>query len=425
MKKNEFGNKIKANMNNYYVYEIENLINGKRYIGKRHCHCPIEEDTYMGSGILIKRAINKYGIDNFTKRVLAICNSDDEAYLKEKELIESFNAQLSVRYYNLAGGGSGGRHGVSYSIKNPIILDHQEYIKEIEENCFTKTDCHSRFKIIYYIEYLLLKNINKDSILKRIKSMATSYFDGWTSEDINEEIEYIYNQVFQKVKNNRDDVLKNHQNISISLYYSELQRIAELGDRWNIRYMFAALVIYKFLCKYKNNQVEYLRNGDYVSFEESSIFKMAGVRTRSQRDAIWKTLKEKGYIDITADNTFMPLIHKNEKEDVYINTSNYSEIYLCLNYFNKDENVTLCQKCGCPITQNKNRTRKYCDYCAKYSKKEFDLKESICVDCGKNFYISQKGRNSIRCYDCQKVHRREMQKLSINKLRAKSRKAFS
>lgn len=94
---------------NHYVYEITNLVNGKKYIGKRSCHCPIEEDKYMGSGTLLKRAIDKYGIENFTKKVLHICKDEDEAYKFEENHIESTKAYSDKKYYNIAYGGKGFR----------------------------------------------------------------------------------------------------------------------------------------------------------------------------------------------------------------------------------------------------------------------------------------------------------------------------
>ena len=73
---------------NHYVYEITNLANGRKYIGKRSCKCPIEKDKYMGSSELISLAIEKYGICNFRKDIIYICNNEDEAYSKEKEYIK-------------------------------------------------------------------------------------------------------------------------------------------------------------------------------------------------------------------------------------------------------------------------------------------------------------------------------------------------
>ena len=92
---------------NHYVYEKTNLINGKKYIGKRSCKCPIEEDKYMGSGTLLKRAIDKYGIENFTKEVLQVCNNEDEAYKLEAKYIENVRAYLDKKYYNISYGGKG------------------------------------------------------------------------------------------------------------------------------------------------------------------------------------------------------------------------------------------------------------------------------------------------------------------------------
>lgn len=93
---------------NHYVYEITNLINDKKYIGKRSCHCPIEEDNYMGSGIVLKKAQKKYGIKNFKKKILEVCNSEDQAFKREEYLGNYYNVVRNNMYYNLAECGGGG-----------------------------------------------------------------------------------------------------------------------------------------------------------------------------------------------------------------------------------------------------------------------------------------------------------------------------
>lgn len=92
----------------HYVYEITNLINGKKYIGKRSCDCSVEEDRYMGSGKYIKRALKKYGKENFTKTILEVCESEEEAFLKEMHYIKLVEAWKNPMYYNISSGGDGG-----------------------------------------------------------------------------------------------------------------------------------------------------------------------------------------------------------------------------------------------------------------------------------------------------------------------------
>lgn len=117
---------------NHYVYEITNNINGKKYIGKRSCSCPIEEDSYMGSGTAIKNAIKFYGIENFSKKILKICSSEEEAYYIEKKEIEEVDASNNRMYYNLTEGGI----GTSSECMKNIWKDeeyrkrHSDYMKE-------------------------------------------------------------------------------------------------------------------------------------------------------------------------------------------------------------------------------------------------------------------------------------------------------
>jgi group I intron endonuclease len=92
----------------FIIYKTTNLLNGKYYIGKHTTD--VLEDGYLGSGVYLARAINKYGKDNFTRDILFIYDNEIEMTLKEKELVteELIN---SGQVYNIALGGQGGNLG--------------------------------------------------------------------------------------------------------------------------------------------------------------------------------------------------------------------------------------------------------------------------------------------------------------------------
>jgi len=92
---------------NHYIYKITNNINNKYYYGKRSCKCAIDQDPYMGSGKLLKKALLKYGTDNFTKEILAICDSSEDA-LELEEMVVTIKEVNDYMCYNLKLGGSGG-----------------------------------------------------------------------------------------------------------------------------------------------------------------------------------------------------------------------------------------------------------------------------------------------------------------------------
>lgn len=84
------------------IYKTTNLINGKIYVGQDSKNNP----NYLGSGMLLKQAINKYGINNFTKEILCSCSSKEE--LNEKEIFWINELSGITCGYNLTSGGSGG-----------------------------------------------------------------------------------------------------------------------------------------------------------------------------------------------------------------------------------------------------------------------------------------------------------------------------
>lgn len=95
----------------FCVYQITNEINGKIYIGRHACsdRCSHKRNgvcLYMGSGIILKEAKQKYGIENFSKKILHVFDNADEMNAKEFELVDAeFVAREDT--YNLCPGGRG------------------------------------------------------------------------------------------------------------------------------------------------------------------------------------------------------------------------------------------------------------------------------------------------------------------------------
>lgn len=91
-----------------FIYITTNMVNGKRYIGQKK----FEEGTnlyrwksYLGSGTTLKRAIKKYGKDNFHRDIIDVAYSEKELNNKEKHYINIYDAINSDDYYNIAEGG--------------------------------------------------------------------------------------------------------------------------------------------------------------------------------------------------------------------------------------------------------------------------------------------------------------------------------
>lgn len=95
-----------------YIYKTTNNINGMQYIGKHHGEL---NDSYLGSGKILKLAIQKYGKENFSKEILYINKSEEENQEKEKYYIKLYNAVESPCFYNIHEGGGGGNTTAGYT----------------------------------------------------------------------------------------------------------------------------------------------------------------------------------------------------------------------------------------------------------------------------------------------------------------------
>lgn len=105
-------------MKKFIIYKIKNLVNNKIYIGK-HETFDIE-DGYMGSGLLLKRAYAKYGIESFQKEILEECENFDQMNTREKFWIKELKTTDPSIGYNIMEGGDGGDYFTNHPNKEEL-----------------------------------------------------------------------------------------------------------------------------------------------------------------------------------------------------------------------------------------------------------------------------------------------------------------
>ena len=88
----------------HFVYITVNAVNLNFYIGKHSA--AVIDDHYLGSGYILKRAIKKYGRNNFYRLNLGFFDSEEEAFLMEKQIIANLPCREGC--YNIGSGGEGG-----------------------------------------------------------------------------------------------------------------------------------------------------------------------------------------------------------------------------------------------------------------------------------------------------------------------------
>lgn len=89
----------------HYLYKIIRLSDGKYYIG---VHSTKDlNDGYMGSGLRIKASLSKYGKDAHSKQILQIFDTQQEAFVRESQIVND-EMLADPQCLNICLGGYGG-----------------------------------------------------------------------------------------------------------------------------------------------------------------------------------------------------------------------------------------------------------------------------------------------------------------------------
>lgn len=146
------------------IYKTTNLITNKIYIGKDESNNPM----YIGSGKWLNRSIKKYGVENFKKEILEVCNDSNHLEEQERFWIKKLNSTNPTIGYNITDGRSGGN---TYRYKTEEELNLIK--KKISESGKGRTSWNDGTKGLYSYEDLYgEEKANSLREIKRNKSLG-------------------------------------------------------------------------------------------------------------------------------------------------------------------------------------------------------------------------------------------------------------
>lgn len=113
----------------HYFYKITNNINGKFYYGVHNTNN--ENDGYMGSGIAIRNAYKKYGIENFTKEIIRYFETSEEVFEYERNFVTEELVNDSM-CYNMKTGGDGWCN--QYVKRNKVVVTDGTSVMQVNKD---------------------------------------------------------------------------------------------------------------------------------------------------------------------------------------------------------------------------------------------------------------------------------------------------
>lgn len=163
------------------------MLNGRYYVGFHETDDL--NDSYLGSGIFIKKAIKKYGAENFRKELLFVFNNKKDMINKEIEIVDDEFIKRPETY-NMSKGGCG-LSTLTYDLKCETIMKIKKSLQKID----LKERSKKRIETILSKDPLAFKKIGIKSAIKQ----RENYKNGYINPNQNLNDIHIFNKLGEKV----------------------------------------------------------------------------------------------------------------------------------------------------------------------------------------------------------------------------------
>jgi group I intron endonuclease len=278
-----------------YVYKITNNVNGKIYFGKTNNPLKRWKRYQQGydvdnNAMLIRLAIKKFGIENFQFNVIAVFQTEEDAFLSERAFIISHETTNRKIGYNMNEGGIGGvnpceavRQKISCARKGKKISDNQRK-KMFKLSELEVTQLISLFndnvniadiaKQLNCSKYVVTSTLTREGVIKKDKLSWTRAAERRVIPDVSKITNYLTcdNNIKDEIWNLYINHYMTAKEISYTLNITHASIRAEISRHWDEL---------KFLGE-NINEIRRHRNSIIRSKDRNSMFG----RVRSQKKKI-------------------------------------------------------------------------------------------------------------------------------------------
>lgn len=176
-----------------FIYEWTNKKNGMKYLGSHH---GTTDDGYIGGGKNFKRAIKKYGIENFDRVIVEYVIERENIFVREQYYLDERECAKSKKYYNISSVAGGGDTG-----------NNQDNWKKVSDDWLVVLPSGEEIVIKNMLEFCRQNSLNS-STMSAVARGKRSNYKGYKCRKLtnNRNVEYEYKEFVFMTKEEKSKI---------------------------------------------------------------------------------------------------------------------------------------------------------------------------------------------------------------------------